>query len=579
MLRPRPPSFWGDLRSAGRAAEPVRPVDPRLLQEAPAVRGFLAAAGLIGLITAVAIVAQAVALGRVVAGVFLSHKTPGDLTPELIVLAAATVTRAVLAWALESGGGLTAVQVEAQLRKKLLAHMLAVRPAGVPDTPAGELAATAVTGLEALEPYFARFLPQLVLAMVVPVVILAWVAWHDVTSAIVMALTLPLIPIFGILIGKAAEARTQRRLATLSLLSAYFLDVVRGLPTLRAFGRGRAQADSITRTSDAYRSETMGTLRIAFLSAFVLELAATLSTAVIAVEIGVRLVDGGIALAPAFAVLVLAPEYYGPLRNTAAQFHASADGLTAAGRVFELLDLGPAVAMPARPMPAPPLHTSAIRLEEITVTYPGRPEPAVAAVSTVIRPGERMALSGPSGSGKTTLLAVLLRLLDPTTGRLLAGSVDVAQLDPRSWRAQIAWLPQRPRLPPGTIRDALAAGNPVTDADLRVALDQTGAWPIVAGLPDGLDTLLGERTPLSAGEIRRLALARALVAGKPVLLLDEPTTDLDDMAAGAVRASIAALPHDRTVVFATHDPRLIELADSVVELGVGVSADELEAVA
>ena len=190
-----------------------------------------------------------------------------------------------------------------------------------------------------------------------------------------------------------------------------------------------------------------------------------------------------------------------------------------------------------------------------------------------------MALSGPSGSGKTTLLAVLLRLLDPTTGRLLAGSVDVAQLDPRSWRAQIAWLPQRPRLPPGTIRDALAAGNPVTDADLRVALDQTGAWPIVAGLPDGLDTLLGERTPLSAGEIRRLALARALVAGKPVLLLDEPTTHLDDMAAGAVRAAIAALPHDRTVVFATHDPRLLELADSVVELGVGVSADELEAVA
>jgi ABC-type transport system involved in cytochrome bd biosynthesis fused ATPase/permease subunit len=381
-----------------------------------------------------------------------------------------------------------------------------------------------------------------------------------------MAITLPLIPIFGILIGKATEARTMRRFETLSLLSAYFLEVVRGLPTLRAFGRSGAQSEKIAETSESYRRETMGTLRIAFLSAFALELAATLSTAVIAVEVGIRLVDGGIALAPAFAVLVLAPEYYGPLRSAAAQFHAAADGLAAASRVFELLDLPPAVSPPARPLPAPRLDEKEIRVEAITVRYPDRDGPAVHRVSTVLRPGERVALAGPSGAGKTTLIAVLLRLVEPSGGRLLAGGVDVSEVDLRGWRSQFAWLPQRPRLPAGPLRAALADGVDVGDADLEAALRLAGAAGVVARLPQGLDTVLGERTPLSAGEIRRLALARALAADRPVLVLDEPTTHLDAASAAAVQEALAGLPRDRLVVFATHDERLLEIADRVVEL-------------
>lgn len=545
----------------------MRPLDPRLLREAPIARRFLLGAALAGLLDAVAAVAQAVALGLLVSHVFLGHRSLAAVRAELAVLLATAVVRGLVAWALEAGGRLTALRVAAELRDKLLRHLLAARPGGIADEPAGELAAAAVTGLDTLDPYFARFLPQLVLSAVVPAAIFAWVVWHDLTSAIVMALTLPLIPIFGILVGKATEARTLRRFRTLTLLSGYFLDVVRGLTTLRAFGRGGRQAQTIAAVSDAYRRETMGTLRIGFLSALVLELAATLSTAVIAVEIGLRLDSGGIGLAPALAILVLAPEYYGPLRAAAAQFHASADGLAAAGRVFALLDLAPDVRVPAEPVAAPDLARVPLRLERLALRYPGRGEPALDDLSGVIEPGERVALAGPSGAGKTSLLALLLRLRDPSSGRILAGDLDAALIDPESWRAQLAWLPQRPRLAAGRLRDALDPGQELDDRQLWRALEQASALPIVAALPQGLETGLGEQTPLSAGEIRRLALARALATDRPLLLLDEPTTHLDHESATAVVQSLAALPRDRTVIVATHDARLLPLADRVIELG------------
>ncbi len=544
----------------------MRPLDPRLLREAPIVRRFLLGAALAGLLDAVAAVAQAVALGLLVSRVFGDHRSLTAVRAELAVLLAAAVVRGLVAWALEAGGRLTALRVAAELRDKLLRHLLAARPGGIADEPAGELAAAAVTGLDTLDPYFARFLPQIVLSAVVPAVIFAWVAWHDLTSAVVMALTLPLIPIFGILIGKATEARTLRRFRTLTLLSGYFLDVVRGLTTLRAFGRGSRQAQTIAAVSDAYRRETMGTLRIGFLSALVLELAATLSTAVIAVEIGLRLDSGGIGLASALAILVLAPEYYGPLRAAAAQFHASADGLAAAGRVFALLDLAPDVRVPAEPVPAPELARVPLRLERLALRYPGRSEPALDGLSALIEPGERVALAGPSGAGKTSLLALLLRLRDPSGGRILAGDLDAALIDPESWRAQLAWLPQRPRLAAGSLRDALDPEQELDDAQLWRALEQASALPIVAALPQGLGTGLGEQTPLSAGEIRRLALARALATERPLLLLDEPTTHLDHESATAVVQALAALPRDRTVIVATHDARVLALSDHVIVL-------------
>ncbi len=497
-----------------------------------------------------ATIAQAALLAKVICDAFQRGRGAGSLVPELAALGGLAVARGALAWALESGGRLAADRTTRELRRRTLAHVVAARPGRVAS---GEVATAATEGARALEPYFALFLPQLLVASLAPPAILVWVAFHDLTSAVVMAVTLPLIPVFGILIGKAAAARTTARWEALSRMSAHFLDVVRGLTTLRAYRRGRAQAETIAAVTDAFRRETMGTLRIAFLSAFVLELAATLGTAVIAVEIGVRLVGGHVALQPALAVLILAPELYGPLRQASAQFHASADGLAAARRLFALLDLEPAVRVPALPVPA---AAGTIRLEEVRAAYPGRGG-VLDGVSLELRPGERVALVGPSGAGKSTLLALLLRFLDPADGRILAGGVDLADVAPEDWRRRVAWLPQRPRLEPGPVREAIGAG------DVEAAARAAGALEL-------LDRVVGEGgAGLSAGQVRRVALARALARGAPLLLLDEPTAHLDEATARAVAEAVCALPRTQTVLVVTHDPALVAAADRVLELAGG----------
>jgi ATP-binding cassette subfamily C protein CydD len=532
----------------------VRPLDPRLLRRAPSARRFLALAGLLAALSAAATIAQAALLASVIVAAFRHHRPLGALVPELAALAGLAVARAAIAWAQESGGRLAAVRVTRELRARVLAHAVQARP-GQLETAS---VATATTeGARALEPYFARFLPQLLLALVAPPAILVWVALHDLTSALIMTATLPLIPVFGILIGKMAQARTLARWQALERLSSHFLDVVGGLTTLRAYRRGRAQAEAIAVTSDAYRRETMAALRVGFLSALVLELAATLGTAVIAVEIGVRLVDGRVGLQTALAVLVLAPELYGPLRQLAAQFHASTDGLTAAERLLGLLELAPSVPAPSRPRkPA----FGAVRLEQVTAAYESRGV-VLGPLSFAVEPGERLVLAGPSGAGKTTLLSLLLRFADPRAGRITVAGVDLRDLDPVQWRRFVAWLPQRPRLEPGPVADAIGLGRP--EADVQAAAAAAGAVHL-------LGRTVGERgAGLSAGVGRRVALARALAREAPLLVLDEPTAHLDPAAAAVVAAAIDELPSWRTVLLATHDPALRAGADRVVELQAG----------
>jgi ABC-type transport system involved in cytochrome bd biosynthesis fused ATPase/permease subunit len=313
----------------------------------------------------------------------------------------------------------------------------------------------------------------------------------------------------------------------------------------------------------------MGTLRIAFLSALALELAATISIALIAATIGIRLVNGSVALAPSFAVLVLAPELYLPLRGVAAQFHASADGLAAARRAFELIDMQAAVTVPAAPLAPPDLRTAPIRLEAVGFAYEGRGVPVLNDFSCEIAAGGCTVFSGESGSGKTTLLGLLLRFFDQAQGRVCAGEVDLRRLDPDEWRKRIAWLPQQPRLLAGTIAEALRIGAPeAAEERLWSVLRAAGAEEFVAALPDRLETRVGEGgVPLSAGEVRRIALARALVREAPLLLLDEPTAHLDAETAARIRSSLIALGRGQTVVIATHDASLLTLADRVIALG------------
>jgi thiol reductant ABC exporter CydD subunit len=541
----------------------MSPLDPRLLREVPAVRRFVVLCIVLALGSAAAIVAQAALLGHVVAAAFLQHRTLTALAAPLAALAAASLARGALAWGFESGGSLAAAGTVTTLRARLLAHLVRARPGGIGELSAGDVATATLDGADALEPYFARFLPQLVLAAVVPPVLLVWVGLHDVTSAVVLLCTLPLIPVFGILIGRATEHATMRRWHALSLLSSHFLDVVRGLPTLRAYRRGAAQTASIGAHTDEYRRSTMATLRIAFLSAFALELAASLGTAIVAVEIGIRLVDGGITLQPALAILVLAPELYAPLRSVSMQFHASADGLAAARRMFELAGLEPAVAAPAVPVPAPDPAAGAVKLDRLAASYPGRGR-VLGGISLELAPGERVAVLGPSGTGKSTLLAVLLRFLEPCEGDMSVDGVDLRDVDPDAWRRRVAWVPQRPLLEPGTVAQAVRLGAPeAPDGEVGAALHAAGAGALAG-------RLAADVTTLSAGEQRRVALARALLRRAPLLLLDEPTAHLDEDAAKVVVGALATLPRSCTVLVATHDRRLLAAVDRALELRDGV---------
>ena len=542
----------------------MRPFDPRLGREVPAVRRFLVACGLLSAVAAGAILSQAILLGDVVADAFLEHDSLSQLTPRLVALALVSLLRGVVGAAFEGAGALTAAATLSSLRSRVLASLVRARPGGLGELRTGEVAGSLLDGGDALEPYFARFLPQLALATVVPPVLLVWIFWRDWISGVLLLVTLPLIPVFGILIGRATQQATLKRFHALQLLSAHFLDVVRGLPTLRAYRRGAAQTESIARYTDDYRRTTMATLRVAFLSAFVLELAASLGTALVAVELGIRLVHGSVGLALAFAVLVLAPEVYAPLRTASAQFHASADGLAAAGRLLELASIEPAVGG-AGDAPTP----GTLELSGVAASYDGRGE-VLAGIDLVLLPGERVAVVGSSGAGKSTLLGLVLRFAEPSAGRLLVDGCDLADVEPGAWRRRLAWVPQRPLLEPGTVADAVRLGRAgATDDEVRAAL-------AAAGLRVALDAR-SER--LSAGERRRVALARALLREAPLLLLDEPTAHLDGAAAETVVDVLTSLPRDRSLLVTTHDARVLRAVDRVLELRDGTLRERGLAVA
>jgi thiol reductant ABC exporter CydD subunit len=399
--------------------------------------------------------------------------------------------------------------------------------------------------------------------------VVALVASIDLVSAGLMLLTLPLVPVFMWLVGRYTERRALERWQTLALLASHFLDVVRGLPTLRAFNRGEAQTERIAEVGDRYRRATMETLRVAFLSGAVLELAATLGIALVAVTVGVRLVDGGIGFQSGLTVLVLAPELYLPLRNLAAQFHASADGRAVAGRMLDLVEDGPAVAAGRAQPPSP--RDVTVRMEAVSFAYPTRPGAVLEGVDLELAAGETVALVGSSGSGKSTIASLLLLLAEPGSGRVLAGDVDLARCDPAAWRERVAWLPQQPTLFRGTVADNIRLGDAAADAGrAREAAELAGADAFIRRLPDGYDTVVGDGgRRLSAGEIQRIALARAFLRDAPLVILDEPTANLDAESVEIVVAAVERLREGRTVLLVTHLPELAPLADRVVRLEAG----------
>jgi ATP-binding cassette, subfamily C, bacterial CydD len=544
--------------------------DPRLLRRGREARLALAADTAVGVASALLILAQAVLLADVVARSFHGASLRAVLRP-LVLLCVVVCARAAGAWAFEVIGRRAAGRILSRLRLALVESRLLGHPASGEKGQSSELATLAVTGIDALETTFARYLPQVVLALIVPLAVLALVASIDLTSAGVMLLTLPLVPVFMWLIGRYTEHRARERWQALSLLAHHFADVVRGLPTLRAFNRSHAQAEQIDLVSDRYRVATMGTLRVAFLSGTVLELAATIGVALVAVTVGVRLADGGMGLRAGLIVLLLAPELYLPIRNLAAQFHASADGAAVAGRLLDLIEDPPTRMVPGRREQVPDLRTAAIRLERVSFRYPDRAHPALDAVDLDLSPCETVSLIGPSGAGKSTIASLLLRLAEPTEGRLLADRLDVGVFEPAAWRRQLAWLPQRPTLLRGTVLENIRLADPTAPVErVQAAAALAGADGFVEGLPEGYETVVGDggRT-LSAGQARRLALARVFLRDAPFVILDEPTAHLDPESAAHVAAAIDGRRGRCTMLLISHDAELAARGDRIVRIEDG----------
>lgn len=545
----------------------MRPLDPRLLRRARAARRYVLLTAGLGALTAALVAAQALLLAHALAPVVTRDADWPDVAPTVAALAGVMVLRGVVVGLQERWAHRAATRAVAELREQVVRHGVALTAARDDARGTGAAASLATRGLDGLEPYFVRYLPQLLLAATVTPAALAVVLGLDWVAAATIAATIPLVPVFMWLVGVMTQGHAQRRLAAMTRLGHQVLDLLAGLPTLRALGREQGPADRVRALGDAHRRATMGTLRVAFLSGMVLELLTTLSVALVAVGVGFRLVYGELDLTTGLAVLVLAPEVYLPLRQVGAHFHASTDGVAAATAAFELLERPVAA---GGTLPAPDLRHAVVRVDGVGVVAPGRGVTAPHDLDLVLRPGEVVALAGPNGAGKSTTVAVLLGLLRPTTGRVLVehGGTSVAldDVERASWWRQVAWAPQRPVLEPGTLREAVAAEVPADRLDAAAAL--VGFDTVVAASPQGWATPVGQGgSGLSLGERQRLALTRALVSGAPLVVLDEPTAHLDAGTERAVLDAVARLRREgRTVLLVAHRPTLLAAADRVVQV-------------
>jgi thiol reductant ABC exporter CydD subunit len=548
----------------------VRALDQRLLAYARATRTFLLQSVGLGVLSALLIVAQAWLLADVVSRAFLGDRGLEQLQTPLIILLLVVLARATVAWTAELAASRSSARAKSQLRAALLQRVATLGLDNSREQRTGELAVLATRGIDALDGYFSLYLPQLFLAVIVPVVVVVVVLWNDWLSATIIAFTIPLIPLFMALVGAATKERMDDQFRTLERLAGHFLDVVAGLPTLKVFGRAKAQATAIREITERYRRAAIGTLRITFLSSLILELVAMISVALVAVEIGLRLMNGHLDLRTALFALILAPEAYLPLRQLGANYHASAEGMAAAEQVFAVLEA---------PEPTPGARTdfpeealAGLTVEGLRVSYPGRSKPALDDVSLTIKEGEVLALVGPSGCGKSTLLSVLLGLVTPELGEVRVGDVDLAELDLDAWRARLAWVPQRPHLFKASIAQNVRLGRSGASTDeVWAAISAAGLTDVVRNLPDGLDTVLGDHgAGLSAGERQRVALARAFLRDAPLLLLDEPTASLDGETEQEIVQTLRRLAEGRTVVLVAHRPALIGIADRVLSLAPAV---------
>jgi ATP-binding cassette subfamily C protein CydCD len=544
--------------------------------------------GFCGLLSGLLTIGLAAGLSRIVDGVFLGGELLSDVAGLLWFLLLIVLLRALLYWGSEVSANRLAVRVKNDLRQRLFEKILSLGPSYTRNERTGELVNAAVEGVETLDGYFSQYLPQLIVASLVPLSILMVVFPRDPLSGMVLLLTAPLIPLFMYLIGKTAERLTKRQWETLSLLSAHFLDSLQGLTTLKELSRSKDHADTIAKTSDRFRDITLRVLRVTFLSALVLELVATVSTAVVAVEVGLRLLYGHMTFQRAFFLLLLAPEFYIPLRMLGLRFHAAMSGTTAAKRIFEILDISTGFAVTSNQrkegsdiispssFPAIPYHFSTLSVSNLSYTYPGETEPALKNITLKIHSGEHVAFVGASGAGKSTLVAMLLHFIHPGSGQVTIDQEPFDAFPDEAWRGLVAWVPQSPYLFQDTIAANLRLAKPdATDEQLVAVTRAAYLGDYIQSLPQKYETLIGqEGARLSTGQAQRLALARALLKNAPLLILDEPTSSLDVEQEMLVASAMHELMRGRTVITIAHRLNTVVQSDRIFVLEHGRLAEE-----
>ncbi len=552
---------------------PFLNLDPRIGPPLRRARLWLTLTLALGVGRGALIVLQALVLSRAIARVFVFGGALADVAMEMQALLAIFLARAIVSWAGEIAAFRVAAGVKSELRDRLFRHIQTLGPAYVKGERTGELIHTLVEGIEALDAYLGQYFPQLVLAALVPLGILVFVFSLDPLSGVVLLATGPLIPLFMILIGKAADALTRKQWRSLRIMSAHFLDVLQGLATLKMLGQSRQQAAIIARVSERSRDATMGVLRVAFLSAFALEMIATISTAMVAVQVGLRLLYGQMQFEQAFFLLVLAPDYYLPLRLLGTRFHAGMAGATAVQRIFEILDKPASLEISVKHPAGGAGHAPqgvALKLECVGYGYDGE-RPALKGVSFEIGSGEHLALVGPTGAGKSTVASLLLRFIEPDSGMILWNDRDLRETPPRVWRDWVAWVPQHPYLFDETVEANIRFGRPgATEEAIIRAAQQAFADEFIRSLPLGYETRLGERgVRLSGGEAQRIALARAFIKDAPLVLFDEATAHLDPETAAEVQEAMARLIRGRTALVITHRRNTMAWADRIIVLEDG----------
>lgn len=545
----------------------------RLLREIQNSQGLFSITVFVGVVSGGLVVFQAWQLTEVINQVFLEQKRLQEVIPILGIFLLIVLCRVLLVVANEFLAGKLAASVKKHLRNLLFAKINRLGPAFTTRESTGELTASALQGVESLDSYFSQYLPQILVAAILPLIILLAVFPMDTFTGVVFLVTAPLIPFFMNLIGKDSETETKKQWSALSQLSSMLLDTLQGIVTLKNLGQSKKRIDQVKQISEEYRETTLRVLRITFLSSLTLELLATISTAVVAVEIGLRLLYNQLSFEQAFFILLLAPEFYLPMRNLGVRFHAGMSGVAAAKRIYELLDLPEPISSVQTSHRAPFQGREQIEIhfDRVSYRYPDRERDAVSNITLDLEPGKSIALVGRSGAGKSTLLQLLLRFIDPLSGKILVNGEDLSTLEVHEWRKLISLVPQNPTLFNTTILENIRLAKPGCSlAEVKKAAMDAQLDEFIDGLPRAYDTLVGEKAfQLSSGQAQRIALARAFLKDAPLLLMDEPTAHLDIVLENELIESIQKLMEGKTTIFIAHRYSTIHHADRVAILENG----------